>query len=125
MEANSKFIELLEKQKTNLSYIKEDKFVRGNENSELPDEDEEEDIDIPDDDNIEQQDTETQEEPEQQPPTVFSDREQDILRVALELYRSNDQYSIESKNEFSNLYESGDYEALLGRLIAIADELID
>ena len=54
----------------------------------------------------------------------FADREVDILNVALQMYRSNDQHSIESKNELSRLFEDGEYEELFSRLIGIADELI-
>lgn len=121
MARHSKFIDILNENK---KFIKEGRFVKGDEESELPPTGGEEDI--PEDPQEQPQDVETPEtQPVQEPETNFTDREQDILNVALQIYRANSDNSIETKNEFSTMYEEGQYEELLSRFIAIADELVD
>lgn len=124
MARHSKFLEILN---DNRSYLTESKFVKGDEDSELPliggedDEIPEEPQEQPQGD----QETPEEEQPIQEPQTNFTDREQDILNVALRIYRGDDQRSIESKNEFSEMFKQGKYEELLSRFIAIADDLND
>jgi len=118
MEANSKFLNVLKK---NSSFLKEDNFVKGNEKSELPDMN-----DIPDDNVVQtnqKPDIEKPDNNENKPISNFTDKEKDILNVALQIYRSNPENSIDTKNQFSNMFEEEQYEELLGRLISIADEL--
>ena len=124
MAPRSKFLDILNE---NAKFIKEGKFVKGNEDSELPPMgDEEEDIPEEPQGGEEEPQQEPEEQPEvQAPESTFTDREQDILNVAVQIYRQNEQAPISYKNEFSNMLEKGQYEQLLGRLIAIADELID
>jgi hypothetical protein len=126
MAPRSKFLDILNE---NAKFIKEGKFVKGDEDSELPPMGDEEDVpEEPQGGEEEQPQPQPQpeEEPEvQAPETTFTDREQDILNVAVQIYRQNDQNPIEYKNDFSNMLEKGQYEQLLGRLIAIADELLD
>lgn len=124
MAPRSKFLDILNE---NAKFLKEGKFVKGNEESELPPTGGE-DEDIPDEP---QGGGEDQPQPEEQPQepqapeTTFTDREQDILNVAVQIYRQNDNNPISYKNEFSDMLEKGQYEELLGRLIAVADELLD
>ena len=126
MARHSKFIDILNENK---KFIKEGKFVKGDEDSELPPTGGE-DEDVPEEpqgqpEGGEEQQQAPEEQPEQELATNFSDREQDILNVALQIYRANPDNSIETKNEFSSMYEEGQYEELLSRFIAIADELVD
>lgn len=124
MAPRSKFLDILNE---NAKFLKEGKFVKGNEETELPPTGGE-DEDIPDEP---QGGGEDQPQPEEQPQepqapeTTFTDREQDILNVAVQIYRQNDANPVSYKNEFSTMLEKGQYEELLGRLIAIADELLD
>lgn len=130
MALRSKFLDILEKNKL----IPESKFVKGREETELPpdvdeeeeiDDEEEIDMDAP---SVDPTEGETQDSGQTTPQpiaTEFTDREKDILNVAIQLYRNNPENPIEYKNDFSNMYREGRYEELLGRLIAIADELID
>jgi hypothetical protein len=127
MDQPSKFIDLLNE---NLALFSEGRFVKGNEESELPPMGDEEEDQLPPEETGEEQPEDTEELPpeggeeqSEQDLTVFTDREQDILNVALQIYRANPENSVQYKNEFSNMYEQGQYEELLGRLIAIADEL--
>jgi hypothetical protein len=130
MALRSKFLDILEKNKL----IPESKFVKGREETKLPpdvdeeeeiDDEEEIDMDAPSVDPSEDE-TQGSEQATPQPiATEFTDREKDILNVAIQLYRNNPENPIEYKNDFSNMYQEGRYEELLGRLIAIADELID
>jgi hypothetical protein len=131
MDQPSKFIDLLNE---HLALFSEGRFVKGNEESELPPMGDEEEDQLPPEetgeeeqpeggeDQLPPEETGEEEQPEQD-LTVFTDREQDILNVALQIYRANPENSVQYKNEFSNMYEQGQYEELLGRLIAIADEL--
>lgn len=130
MAPHSKFLELLE---GNRQYLTEAKFVKGSEGSQLPPSGEEEEPETPEEeptpsgeelpDDGGQEGQEGQE--GQLPATAFTDKEQDILNVALQLYRANPDNPIEYKNDFSNMYDQGKYEQLLGRLIAVADEISD
>jgi hypothetical protein len=114
--SKSKFLELLEEQHFEL--FGEDSFVKGSEKSELPD---------MQDDGGEQppegEQPQRDEQPEQPAGDVFTDREVDILNVALQLYRDNEQNSIDSMNDFSELFQNEQYEDLLSRMISVADEL--
>lgn len=125
MEVPSKFLDILNE---NAKFLKEGKFVKGNEKSELPPTGGDEDIpDEPqggDEDQLHPQPDDQPQEP-QAPETAFTDREQDILNVAVQIYRQNRDNPVSYKNEFSTMLERGQYEELLGRLIAIADELLD
>ena len=123
MEAHSKFDQALKEQR---SFLTEGKFVKDVEKTELPPTGGEPEPE-PTEGEPEQQQPEQPEQPEepQAPQTNFTDREQDILNVALHIYRSNQDNSIETKNEFSTMFDEGEYEGLLGRLIAVADELTD
>lgn len=117
-----KFLDILNE---HAKFLKEGKFVKGNEKSELPPTGSE-DEDIPDEpQGDEQPQPEEQPQEPQAPETTFTDREQDILNVAVQIYRANPENPIEYKNNFSDMLEKGQYEELLGRLIAIADELLD
>lgn len=124
MEVRSKFLDILNE---NAKFLKEGKFVKGNEESELPPTSGE-DEDIPDEPQgggEEQPQPEEQPQEPQAPETAFTDREQDILNVSVQIYRQNRDNPISYKNEFSDMLEKGQYEELLGRLIAVADELLD
>ena len=130
MAQHSKFINILNKHSGN-NLFKEGSFVNGDEETKLPPsgEDEEEmptgEEEVPQEPTGEEEAQPETSEEEAQPETseMFSDREQDILNVALQIYRANPDNSIESKNEFSNMFERDRFESLLGRLITIADEL--
>lgn len=99
--------------------LNEDIKVSGREGTELPDADIEKPVDgtdtppqdVPQDDFSKPENTEQS----------FTDREIDILNVALQLYRNNPQNDIQKKNEFSDLFQNGEYEDLLRSLISIAD----
>lgn len=124
MAPRSKFLDILNE---NAKFIKEGKFVKGDEDSELPPMGDEEDVpEEPQGGEEEQPQPQPEEEPEvQAPETTFTDREQDILNVAVQIYRANPENTLDTKHEFGNLFEQGRYEELLGRLIAIVDELSD
>lgn len=104
----------------------EDVSVSGNEKSALPDV-EDEDLDS----FMDTEDEPSEEFPQEEIPNdvdqpnggAFTDREVDILNVALQIFRDNPNFSIEQKNDLSNIFEEEDYDGLLGRLISIADEL--
>lgn len=123
MAQHSKFLEIL---KNNSPFL-ESKFVKGAEDSELPPVGDEEAPEQPESGEEMQDQPEDggDFQPEQDIPSDFTDREQDILNVAVQIYRSNPENPIEYKNEFSDMIKSGDYENLLSRLISIADELTD
>jgi len=121
MSDTPKFVEIISKQRR---FIKEGKFVKGDEDTELPPTGDEEE-DIPVDSGDERQPEETPIEPAEPIADTFTDKEIDILNVALQIYRSNPESPIEYKNDFSDMFDEGKYEELLGRLISIADELSD
>lgn len=121
----SKFTDILNSHRRFL--LGEAKFVKGDEDSELPDMQDEEEPqpeEQPQEPNQEPSPEEQPQEPEVD-QTAFTNREQDILNVALAIYRADDNRSIESKNDLAQMFEQGQYEELFGRLIAIADELSD
>jgi hypothetical protein len=122
MALRSKFLEILNE---NAKFLKEGKFVKGNEESELPPTGDEDVPEEPQGGGEEQPQPEEQPQQPQAPETTFTDREQDILNVAVQIYRANPENPVSYKNEFSTMLEKGQYEELLGRLIAIADELLD
>src|SRR5690606_20641800 len=100
----------------------EDVSVSGNEKSALPDV-EDEDLDS----FMDTEDEPSEEFPQEEIPNdvdqpnggAFTDREVDILNVALQIFRDNPNFSIEQKNDLSNIFEEEDYDGLLGRLISI------
>jgi len=113
----SKFLNLIKEYK---ELLNEDNFVKSNEGSELPDAsgDEFSSEDEPSQDPTTSSDFEK---PDETSDQSFSDREIDLLNIALQLYRNNPQNDISRKNEFSELFKSGEYEDLLGELLSIAD----
>ena len=121
MEAHSNktFLEIIEEQKGKL--LNEGDFVKGNEDTELPPTGEEP---APEEPTGEEQPPVEQPEAEVDDLGAFTNREIDILNTALRLYRDNDNYSIESKNDLGQLFDQGKHKELLGRLISVADELI-
>lgn len=118
----SKFLKTIREYRDSLQL--EDTSVSSNEESALPSDDYD-DIDDLDDyiDPPEDYDS-TDDDKQESRPSSFTDREVDILNVALQIIRDNPNYPIETKNELSNLFDENQHEALLSRLIGIADELI-
>lgn len=114
----SRFLEILNQSRR---LIKEDVAVRGDEESELPDVDDE--IDVSVDDDLPSPEEPEVEEP--QPEEVFTNREVDLLNIAVQIFRADENNSIETKNELSDLFENKQYEDLMGRLISIADDLTE
>jgi hypothetical protein len=113
----SKFLNLIKEYKELLS---EDNFVKPNEGSELPDatgDDFSANVE-PSPEPSNDADFET---PDKTSEQSFSDREIDLLNIALQLYRNNPQNDISRKNEFSELFKSEEYEDLLRELLSIAD----
>lgn len=113
----SKFLSYIEEVRKDL--LIEGKFVSGKESSELPDASEE---DIPSSDEAPQ--PEPSDDTFERPNEVeqnYSDREIDLLNVALQLYRNNPQNDIQKKNELGELFKSQEYEDLMRELISIAD----
>lgn len=126
MAAKSKFIDLFES--TRIHLINEDGFVKKGEKSELPDMDKDEDElpvgDEPTADELgDQGEDPTPNGGEEVPVNQgYTNKEVDILNIALEFYRQNRENSIEIKSELNELFQNKEYDTLYGRMLDIADE---
>jgi hypothetical protein len=101
--------------------IEEAEFVRGDEGSELPDA--QDDISQ---DGEEPESPEVSEKPPQQdsdPSEIYSNREKNILEIALKLHLNNTDIDLESRNELDSLFQNEDWQSLHRRLITIVDGL--
>ena len=60
---------------------------------------------------------------DEEPSSVYSNREKNILEVALKLHLNDPSIDLESRNELDNLFKNEDWESLHRRLISIVDGL--
>lgn len=117
----SDFLKVISEFRNSSGLMFEDARVRNREQSALPDKDVD-DIDYPTSDNEPEVPSDLDmDKPDPDVEQNFTDREILLLNALLELYRNNANYSIETKNELSELYKNGQYEDLWNRFISIVD----